>query len=123
MNNGDIHTRIYSSTKAANHNLALTFHSFARATYISDNDTILSIFTIVATLAKLSPNNCFLFHFAEQQFTTTDSNCNTSSKSFVSCKVCGDKASGYHYGVTSCEGCKVIENESSKERILVDLFF
>ena len=23
------------------------------------------------------------------------------------CKVCGDRASGYHYGVTSCEGCKV----------------
>lgn len=33
---------------------------------------------------------------------------NSSRQTFVPCKVCGDKASGYHYGVTSCEGCKVI---------------
>ena len=24
------------------------------------------------------------------------------------CKVCGEKASGLHYGVNSCEGCKVM---------------
>lgn len=23
------------------------------------------------------------------------------------CRVCGDKASGFHYGVNTCEACKV----------------
>lgn len=37
-----------------------------------------------------------------------DSNsCAAGQQPFIACRVCGDKASGYHYGVTSCEGCKV----------------
>jgi len=30
------------------------------------------------------------------------------------CFVCGDKSSGYHYGVSSCEGCKVNAKEASR---------
>ena len=35
-----------------------------------------------------------------------------TSSSFVApllppCRVCGDKASGFHYGANTCEACKV----------------
>lgn len=39
------------------------------------------------------------------------------------CPVCGDKVSGYHYGLLTCESCKVRTQQVNNSFVQADLFF
>ncbi|XP_076288485.1 ecdysone-induced protein 78C isoform X3 [Lasioglossum baleicum] len=103
-------------------NTASTASSSPRPSSPSADSTFISVKREPSTEEPSSPLEAtspgsILRNNNEQHYAAADSNSSTPAKSFVACRVCGDKASGYHYGVTSCEGCKGFFRRSIQKQI------
>lgn len=70
---------------------------------------------LISSDTATATSSCSLGTCDEQEVTRHSCEAKKRPRStfpFGKCKVCSDKATGVHYGVATCEGCKVINSSS-----------
>ena len=70
--------------------------------------------------AELSQNEIAKSEFTQKEIVVAPSDrpiLDFDGNDQVICQVCGDKASGFHYGVPSCEGCKKFFQRSIQQKV------
>ena len=75
---------------------------------LSDNNLVLSPSSSNASSPSQQANCSKSYNLSPSlgQHETTGQTQNSGNSSIANCSVCGDRATGKHYGANSCDGCK-----------------